>query len=373
MATISSQPPRKKRRVQASSLPLETTTTTTTTTTLVTSIPEQTPVPPASPPDHWLRIYSWNINGIQPFIQPSIGAFIKPARPSAPRPDAPITTSLRNFLRRHHWPQVLHLQEVKINPSDEATQRAVQSAVNLCRSGADEGPLYEVRFCLPRDRFNANGFGKKIYGVATVIRKDFFEHHVKNIREVEWDTEGRVLIVETHSNLSLWNVYGVNGTANPYKNPETGKLQGTRHDRKLVFHEKMLEECRKVEQQGWRLVMAGDFNVAREEIDGYPKLRTKPEQHIKNREDFNTKFFSEQAGLHIVDSFRLLHPKRKRYTWLPRNLEWKESCDRVDYVLVSQELTQVEGTIAEADILMTEQERGPSDHVPIWISMNFEE
>ena len=248
---ISPPPPRKKRRVVG---PGSTATTPTTPSALESVAP---------PPDHWLRIYSWNINGIQPFVQPSIGAYIKPVRPSIPRADAPITTSLRNFLRRHHWPQLLHLQEVKINPADESTKRSVESAVNLCRSGADGGPRYQVRFCLPRDRFNANGFGRKIYGVATVIREDFLKNEVENVREVDWDTEGRVLVIETRSRLSLWNVYGVNGTGNPYKSPVTGELAGTRHDRKLAFHELMLTECQRLEKEGWRLVLAGDFNVGK--------------------------------------------------------------------------------------------------------------
>ena len=150
MATISPPPPRKKRRVAG---PTSAATSTTTTTPTTPTVEE----PPPPPPDDWLRIYSWNINGIQPFIQPSIGAFIKPVRPSIPRADAPITTSIRNFLRRHHWPHILHLQEVKINPSDESTKRSVENAVNLCKSGADEGPRYQVRFCLPSDKYNANG------------------------------------------------------------------------------------------------------------------------------------------------------------------------------------------------------------------------
>ena len=362
MATISPPPPRKKRRVQGPSSPL----------TSSELQPILLPDPPSPPPTHWLRIYSWNINGIQPFVQPSIGAFIKPARPSAPRPDAPITTSLRNFLKRHQWPQLLHLQEVKINPSDESTKRSVENAVNRCRSGPDNGPHYVVRFCLPRDRYNANGFGRKIYGVATVIREDFLENEVQNIREVDWDIEGRVLVIETYSRLSLWNVYGVNGTANPYKDPTTGKVSGTRHDRKLAFHQAMLKECKSLEEDGWRLVMAGDFNVAREDIDGLPKLRTKPEQHITNRADFNSKFFSDPEGLQAIDSFRSLFPKRKRYTWLPRNLEWKSSADRVDYILCSKQLGDNEGTIAQADVLMTEQERGPSDHVPVYIALDLD-
>ncbi|KAL9054523.1 MAG: hypothetical protein Q9162_004079, partial [Coniocarpon cinnabarinum] len=212
-------------------------------------------------------------------------------------------------------------------------------------------------------------FGRKIYGVATIIREDFLPQ-ITNVRTVDWDVEGRVLILETRSRLSIWNVYGVNGTANPYKDPNTGKVAGTRHDRKLAFHEAMSQECRELEQKGWRLVIGGDLNVASRDIDGHPKLRTKPEQHIKNREDFNAKFFDEEGGLELCDSFRFLHPKRKRYTWLPKNMDWKESCDRIDYFLLSKELANVEDTVKEADVLMIEAERGPSDHVPIWVSLD---
>ena len=80
-------------------------------------------------------------------------------------------------------------------------------------------------------------------------------------------------------------------------------------------------------------------------------------------------------------------------------MEWKESCDRVDYVLLSRSLAarsgmvgvtngeeigpapaegrdgvvtagEENGVIKEADILMSEAERGPSDHVPIWVSLD---
>ena len=54
-------------------------------------------------------------------------------------------------------------------------------------------------------------------------------------------------------------------------------------------------------------------------------------------------------------------------------MEWKESCDRVDYFLLSRELSQIEGTVKEADVLMSEAERGPSDHVPIWVSLDVPE
>lgn len=285
------------------------------------------------------------------------------------KPGTPITTSLRDFLRRQSWPHIVHLQEVKIKPSDEDTKAGVENAVNHCRSGKDDGPQYVVRFCLPRDAYNATRLGGRLYGVATIIRADFLEACVTDVREVDWDQEGRVLVVETRQRLSIWNIYAVNGTTSPYRDSLTGKVIGTRHDKKLAFHKALIDECKQLEDQGWKLVLAGDFNVAREQIDGFPKLRTKPEQHIKNREDFNRKFFDDEAGLRMMDSFRYLNPKKRRYTWLPRTREWRTSCDRVDYVLCSRQLLDG-GHVVGADILMTEADRGPSDHVPIFVSLD---
>lgn len=328
--------------------------------------------PPAPAPSNQLRIFSWNVNGIYPFLQPPITSFMK-SNPMwvSNKADTPITTSLRNFLKRHGWPQILQLQEVKIRPSDHATKAALERAVNTCRSGGDDGPHYDVRFCLPRDKYNCNGFGGRLYGVATVIRSDFLESHVSNVRQVDWDGEGRVLIVDTKDCLSIWNVYAVNGTLNAHKDPETGEPIGTRHDKKLAFHRLMADECKRLRQNNISLILAGDFNVAREEIDGYPRLRTKPDQHIHNRKDFNDRFFDSTGGANLVDCFRHLHPKRKKYSWLPRNREWKLSCDRVDYVLCSQDLITKNPSLTEADILMTESDRGPSDHCPLWASFDL--
>ena len=238
-----------------------------------------------------------------------------------------------------------------------------------------------MRFCLPRDKHNARRFGRKVYGVASVIREDFLQRHVTRVREVEWDVEGRVLVTEVRARgrrLSVWNVYAVNGTGNAYRDPQTGGIAGTRHDRKLAFHEAMAGELAQLQDGGWDLVVAGDLNVAREDVDGYPKLRRDPVQHVRSREDFNDRFFVRAGGPRLVDAFRWLHPRRKKYTWLPRNREWRSSCDRVDYTLLSRGLVDGDasglagGALVEADVLMTELERGPSDHVPLFVELGLD-
>jgi exonuclease III len=315
-----------------------------------------------------LSVYSWNVNGIQPFIQKSITSYFQSKKPSSKPSETNITAtaSLRDFLRRHGWPTILCLQEVKINPSDEATKSAVQQAV---KSTTEDEPEYEAHFCLPTDPHNARGFGRKIYGVCTIIRKDFVAKHQPTVRSVDWDLEGRIQIVETKEpKLSIWNIYAVNGTDNPYKDSKTGAVVGTRHDRKLAVHKHMFDESKSLESQGYGVILAGDMNIARCHLDGHPNLRTSPEQHVINRADFNKKFFDADEGLKAIDTYRHIHGDKKGYTYYPRGKKFGSSCDRVDLIICSRSL---EEKILDANVCATEKERGPSDHVPLFATFGL--
>ncbi|KAJ9144187.1 hypothetical protein NKR23_g6120 [Pleurostoma richardsiae] len=146
---------------------------------------------------------------------------------------------------------------------------------------------------------------------------------------------------------------------------------GTRHDFKLAFHNRLRDECLELEDRGFHVIIAGDLNIARGPLDGYPNLRTWPAQHCLNRADFNTKFFSpeenERADAYVgpspskraipdnadsteprssraqradrfdgVDVFRALHDGERKYTYYPRTREWGASCDRVDLIITSR-------------------------------------
>ncbi|KAI9781576.1 MAG: hypothetical protein M1816_002249 [Peltula sp. TS41687] len=310
--------------------------------------------------DQAFYVFSWNVNGIEPLIQRPITAYFGSRSGS--------DSSLRTFLRRHTWPEVLCLQEVKIKPSDIATQRAVEAAANSFKKSEHE-PGYLIRFCLPQDKHNAGGFGGKLYGVTTLIRMDVWQD-VKRCRTVDWDREGRVLVLETKSKLAILNIYAVNGTDRPYKDPDTGAQNGTRHHRKLQFHRLLLDECLGLEKAGFRVIIAGDMNIARGVLDGHPNLRTQPHQHVLNRADFNEKFFTSGRGLQAIDAFRHIYGDRRKFTYYPRNKDWGTSCDRVDLFIVSKELVEAPGLLLEADILDSPQERSTSDHVPLYITLN---
>jgi exonuclease III len=362
--------------------------------------------PPAVPPlasENTIRIYSWNINGIAPFLQKRITSYFstKLSHSGSAEVDH-VSASLRTFLHRHAWPEVLFLQEVKIGNRDKKKKDAVRVAVNSripaeSGSSAEKGPKYDVHFVLPTDRHNARGLGGsgKVYGVCSVVRSDLCGDFDVSTRTVGWDREGRVSVIQfrchaSGTKLAVFNIYAVNGTENDYRDPETGDVKGTRHDRKLAFHRSLMEECMKLEREGWGVVMAGDFNVAPDARDGHPKLRTWPVQHCANRADFLEKFMRAPKEVRLqdreeenvrkdkqrkgcwdgVDVWRAAHPEERRYTYYPRSREWGTSCDRVDYVLASQHLWEA-GGILSSGILNTELERGPSDHVPIFAQISL--
>jgi hypothetical protein len=111
-------------------------------------------------PPESVRIFLWNVNGIRSFLQQTISNFFSSASGSASA-SIPQQPSLRGFLRRHLWPPLLLLQEVKISRRDEATQNAVCAAVNKSCYLDGDGPSHTVYFTLPRDAHNARGFGGK--------------------------------------------------------------------------------------------------------------------------------------------------------------------------------------------------------------------
>lgn len=320
--------------------------------------------------DQHIRIYSWNVNGINAFIQKPITSFFGTAKSTSSEP-AP-TYSLRCILKRHQWPQLFCLQEVKIKPKDEVTKRALERAANANdpkSAGEDQGPGYTIRFCLPRDKYNAKGFGGKIYGVATLIRDDFLATHVSLSREVQWDKEGRFLVHELVGNVVIINGYWVNGTSNPYRNSITGLEDGTRHDRKREVHRLMLAECLAYERKGWHVILVGDMNIARCELDGWPGIRL-DYSHVVNRGNFNTAFFTAGNGMQAIDAYRHLYGDKRQYTYYGRGAPWGESCDRVDMVILSKKLVD-EGRLIDAEIFNTPLERGHSDHVPLSVTLKL--
>lgn len=160
---------------------------------------------------------------------------------------------------------------------------------------------------------------------------------------------GRALLT-SFSGLSVLNVYA----------PHGGRDR-SRINEKLRFFEALTEWVTR--WQGGPLVVTGDLNVARSDLD-----LARPGSNRKNtmfsRVEIEAVERLLDAGL--CDVFRDMHPTARRYTWWPyaydaraRNVGW-----RIDYVLVSPDLLSSVGESVILDGVLG------SDHCPVAVTMN---
>jgi len=255
-----------------------------------------------------MKLISWNVNGIRAVAKKGFIDFLSQVRPD-----------------------ILGLQEVKISD-------AVRETIEFDFSGYQEywhsakRPGYSGTAILVKDGF------KGVLGIKNGLGQEKF------------DSEGRVQTLELEKFYFL-NIYF------PNANPEL-----TRLGYKREFNEALLKYVKKLEKKK-PVVMAGDFNVAHEEIDlARPKENIGSPGFTSEERGWMTKFLA--AG--FIDTFRLWNGQKVQYTWWSfragarsRNVGW-----RIDYFCVSDKLRK---QVKKAYIL---DKITGSDHAPVGLEIN---
>lgn len=255
-----------------------------------------------------MKILSWNVNGIRACSKKGFIEFIE-------RED----------------PDILCVQETKADPA--------QCEPYVAR------PAGRVGFWSTAKR-------KGYSGVATFLRPTEEPRSVRyGIGIEEYDSEGRFVITE-HKDFILYNIYFVNGGSGP-----------ERHEFKQRFLKDLNAHLKPLVDEGLPIIVAGDFNVAHQEIDVYDPIGLKAESGFLPEE---RKWFQEFLDLGFVDTFRHFHPNaRDRYTWWPYyqqgrigNRGW-----RIDCICVTKNLVP---RLKRADHL--DGQMG-SDHCPVLLEL----
>jgi len=250
-----------------------------------------------------MKILSWNVNGLRAVYK-------------------------RNFLQ---WSEevdadVICLQEIKIQrpqlPSDLINLKNYQSYFSFAV--------------------------KKGYSGVAVYTKEKPIKVEPKLNLQRFDSEGRILRLD-YSDFLLINLYL----------PHGGR-QKENLVYKLEVYDLLLNYLEKIKNKN--VILIGDFNIAREEID-----LARPKQNQKN-----IMFTPEERGkidriieLGFTDSFRKFYKDGGHYTWWPyylkareRNLGW-----RIDYVFVSKPLSK---KVKNSFILKNVY---GSDHCPVGIEL----
>ena len=169
----------------------------------------------------------------------------------------------------------------------------------------------------------------------------------------EYEDEGRVITLK-YSTFYFINVY--------VPSSKSGTERLDRYYYRLDWDAALAEWVENLQKTDGRpIIIAGDFNVAREYIDVFPEnLR-----NIENPAGFTAE---ERDGLNallnagFLDVYRELHPAQEgAYTWWSQRLHKRNENRgwRIDYILVSNKLRRkVKTCEIRADV-------GGSDHAPV--------
>jgi exodeoxyribonuclease-3 len=180
-------------------------------------------------------------------------------------------------------------------------------------------------------------------GVALHLRRETFPDPPK-FTHPEFDNETR--IVQAHVGDTVYaSVYVPNG--------------GKDYDAKVAFVRALIGYARAHREQGLKLVICGDYNIARTDMDVHPKER-KP--NIIGQRQEERDLLEAMLAEGLVDVGRKLYPDDENYFswWAPwRNLRQRNIGWRLDYVLAAEALAE------RAVSCPSFREIGTSDHAPV--------
>ncbi len=267
-----------------------------------------------------MKIVSWNINGYRSITgqNPSLVAGVKT-----------FDNKLFDYINNEN-PDIICLQETK-------------SDIEQIREDliAPEGYYHYYHSCRRKKGYS---------GVAT-FSKIKADNSEQNFSVEEFDNEGR-LIRTDYGEFTLLNIYFPNGTSG-----------SDRVDYKLRFYDELFKYLKKLESDGRKVLVCGDYNTAHKEIDlARPKENANTSGFLPEEREKLDEFFD----MGFVDTFRMFNKDADNYTWWSarfrardNNVGW-----RIDYHCVSDNLKdKVKNSYHQ------NQQMG-SDHCPIVIELD---
>jgi exodeoxyribonuclease-3 len=184
-------------------------------------------------------------------------------------------------------------------------------------------------------------------GVSLHVRKSFFPE-TPRFSHPEFDMESRIVQADL-GKLVLASVYVPNG--------------GKSYPAKVEFMKRLADWARRLHGEGREVVLCGDINIARSEMDVHPRER----KAVIGQLPEERALFERLLGEHLVDVGRKLDPDNPNlFTWWApwRNMRQRNIGWRLDYVLASPSIA------ARAASCTVLADFGTSDHAPVVMTTN---
>jgi exodeoxyribonuclease-3 len=185
-------------------------------------------------------------------------------------------------------------------------------------------------------------------GVSLQLRKDTFPE-APTYNHPPFDLESRIVTADVGPFI-IASMYVPNG--------------GKDYPGKINFLKALMNWVRELRAAGRELVLAGDINIARTEMDVHPRERN-PRKVGQTAEE--RALFEELLGVGLTDTGRAVDPDNEGlFTWWApwRNMRQRNIGWRLDYLLVSPGIAgRVKSCVVEAEV-------GTSDHAPVMMTIN---
>jgi exodeoxyribonuclease-3 len=191
---------------------------------------------------------------------------------------------------------------------------------------------------------------KKGYSGVAIYARRAPERIVRGLGIEEYDAEARFVRMDFADGLSVASLYVPSGTSGP-----------ARQVVKQAFLDRFLAKLVQMKNEGRRIVVCGDYNIAHYDIDVFdPKSCARTTGFLpQERAWFDD--VTDRVGW--IDAFRVVNHEARQFSWWPnfpaaweRNLGW-----RIDYQLVTPDLAPA---VRAASIYRDERF---SDHAPVTI------
>jgi exodeoxyribonuclease-3 len=185
--------------------------------------------------------------------------------------------------------------------------------------------------------------GLRAYSGVSLHVKKAFANQQPVFSHPPFDMESRIVQAEL-GNLVVASVYVPNG--------------GKSYPAKIQFMKDLAAWTQRLHGEGKEIVLCGDINIARTEMDVHPRERKSVIGQLPEEREL----FAQLLGEHLVDVGRKLDPVNPDvFTWWPpwRNMRQRNIGWRLDYVLASP---SVAAGAASCRVLA---EVGTSDHAPV--------
>jgi len=220
-------------------------------------------------------------------------------------------------------PDVVCLQEIKARP-DQVPERCKLAEYHAFWHGA-------------------GGYS----GVSLHVRQELLQ--TPQFAHPHFDMETRIVHAAL-DNIVLASVYVPNG--------------GKDYTAKLSFLKNLVDWAHALHAEGRELILCGDINIARADVDVHPRERR---PGVIGQREEERALFASLLGDAMVDVTRTLDPDNERlFTWWPpwrdmrkRNIGW-----RIDYILATRAIA------ARATECRVLADIGTSDHAPIMMTLS---